>query len=82
MDAIRVCRDYQGEHQLVGLLEGGYPQLLFRYDEDYARSYPRHAISACLPVRGEPYGPVETSRFFDGLLPEEAACTLPGCRLS
>lgn len=76
MRVIRVCRDYQGKRQLVGLLEGVYPQHSFRYDEGYVQNYPGHAISASLPVRNEPYGPAETSRFFDGLLPEEAARTL------
>lgn len=76
MRSIRVCRDYQGKRQIVGFLEGAYPQLSFRYDEDYAQNYPGHAISASLPVRSEAYGPAETARFFDGLLPEEAARTL------
>ncbi|WP_160213116.1 HipA domain-containing protein [Adlercreutzia aquisgranensis] len=76
MRSIRVHRDFQGKRQVVGFLEGTYPQLSFRYDEDYVHKYPEHAISVSLPVRSEPYGSVETARFFDGLLPEEAARTL------
>lgn len=42
----------------------------FQYNSEYRRSPDAVALSISLPLQEEPFSPVQTARFFDGLLPE------------
>ena len=66
-----VAIEVNGRMREVGSITGENEYTAsFSYSEDYLASNDARAISIALPLRSEPYGPLETGTFFEGLLPE------------
>ena len=55
----------------IGTITGNDPQdTVFTYDETYLHDHRAAAISISLPLQAEPFSPLQTSCYFEGLLPE------------
>ena len=71
MRRLDVSIEIEGRQREVGFITGDSEfNAEFRYNEDYIESRFARPISLSLPLQAETYGPEETRRFFEGLLPE------------
>ena len=69
MRKLDVFLEIQGSEVYAGHIQGDdKTDAVFTYDTDYTDKYP--GISVALPLSKEPFSPIETSSFFEGLLPE------------
>jgi serine/threonine-protein kinase HipA len=66
-----VSIEMNGRQREVGTIAGSSDyDAVFAYSEDYLASETARPVSISLPPTEKPYGPEETRRFFEGLLPE------------
>lgn len=71
MRRLYVSVEIEGRQREVGCITGDSEfNAEFCYSPDYLDSREARAISLSLPPRREAYGPEQTRRFFEGLLPE------------
>ena len=71
MKVLDVSIEMNGRQREVGTIAGSSDyDAVFAYSEDYLASETARPISISLPLTEKPYGPEETRRFFEGLLPE------------
>lgn len=71
MRKLDVSIEINGRMREVGSITGDNEYNAgFAYSEDYLASETARPISISLPLREEPFGPLETGTFFEGLLPE------------
>ena len=71
MIELEVSIERSGMMVPVGMLTGDdAADTVFRYDPAYRSSPEATAVSISLPLQEEPFTPIQTTRFFDGLLPE------------
>ena len=67
---ITVFREYRGEFQIVGRIDGTAHERSFSYSSEYLDAPHAHALSLSLPLRPEPYTQNEFQGFFEGMIPE------------
>ena len=66
-----VGMEIHGKQIKVGTIEGeNSERARFSYTEEYLSSEDAHPISVSMPLQQEPFSPLHTRNFFDGLLPE------------
>ena len=71
MRRLDVSIEIEGRMREVGAITGESEYSAdFTYSEDYLSQESARPISLSLPLTDKPYGPEETRRFFEGLLPE------------
>ena len=71
MRRLDVSIEIEGRMREVGAITGESEySAVFTYSEDYLSQESARPISLSLPLTDKPYGPEETRRFFEGLLPE------------
>ena len=71
MVLLYITIEIKGVQRHVGRIEGsGFVDAAFSYDQEYLKEADARPISISLPLRKEPFSPLETRRFFEGLLPE------------
>ena len=71
MRKLYVSVEIEGRQREVGSIVGDTEfSAEFRYSDDYLESPQSRPISISLPLTDQAYGPEETRRFFEGLLPE------------
>lgn len=71
MKVLDVSIEIEGRQREVGTISGSSDyDASFKYSGDYLSSNTARPISISLPLTEEAYGPEETRRFFEGLLPE------------
>ena len=71
MRRLDVSIEIEGRMREVGAITGETEYSAnFTYSDDYLSQESSRPISLSLPLTDKPYGPEETRRFFEGLLPE------------
>ncbi len=71
MRKLDVSIEIEGRMREVGCITGETEYSAeFKYSEDYLAEESARPISLSLPLAGRAFGPEETRRFFEGLLPE------------
>ena len=71
MEPLIVSIERNGEMVQAGTISGtGVSDARFQYSAGYLRSPGAFRLSISLPLQEQPFSPVQTANYFEGLLPE------------